>query len=307
MKIYKGLRKPREIFMELNARYNWWQSSVDYYPGGIDVMAQDWDFLVVLDALRFDVMEEEYDLPGEISSVMSRGAGTREWLRGNFRDKSFDDVVYINANPQLTRIANELNVSFHAVESIWKTEWDDELQTVTPESVREKAMEFAEKYPHKRLLIHFIQPHAPFIGPTGKENDFGGVIAPDDSPYTEQFLRPFINSILLRQDMELWEQAYRENLRLALKQIDALFDELDGKFVVTSDHGELLKERVSPIPIKYIGHRIGCHHDNLLKVPWIEYLSGPRRKAVNETAETYQADSEDSDVTSRLKQLGYIS
>lgn len=107
--------------------------------------------------------------------------------------------------------------------------------------------------------------------------------------------------------MELWEQAYCENLRLALDEIDVLFGKLDGKFVITSDHEEQLKERVNPIPIKYVGHRIGCHHDNLLKVPWIEYTTGPRREMVNEAAETFHVDSEDSEVPSRLKQLGYIS
>ncbi|WP_224448737.1 hypothetical protein [Haloprofundus salilacus] len=305
-KVYKGLRKPREIVMEVNSCINWWQCSTDYYPKGVNVMEQDWDYLVVLDALRYDIMEEEYDLPGELTPVQSRGAGTREWLRGNFRDQRFDDTVYVNANPQLARIADELNVSFYAVESLWESEWDEELQTVKPDIVREKAIDIAETYPNKRLLIHFIQPHPPFIGPTGQKHDFGGVIAPDDEPYRERFLRPVINSILLNQDMQLWEQAYRESLRLALIEVEELFNELDGKFVVTSDHGELLKERVRPIPIKYVGHRIGCHHENLLTVPWIEYTSGERRDILKEGGETYHSESTDDEVRSRLQQLGYI-
>ncbi|WP_075935844.1 alkaline phosphatase family protein [Halosegnis longus] len=303
--VFKGLRKPREILMELNAQLTWRGTGTDYYPDGIDVMEEDWDYLVVLDALRYDIMVEECDIPGQLSKTTSRGTGTQEWLRGNFRGRSFPDTVYVNGNPQLDRIASELDTSFYAVENIWQSEWDEEVQTVRPESVRQAAVELADEYPNKRLLIHFIQPHEPFIGPTGKEHDFGGVIAPDDDPYFKSFVRPFIDSIRLDIDEKKWEKAYRENLRIALPEVEHLFDELEGKFVVTSDHGELINERVGPIPIRYNGHRIGCHHENLLTVPWLEYTTGQRRHVLEGEASTHDREGTDEAVKSRLRQLGY--
>jgi hypothetical protein len=35
------------------------------------------------------------------------------------------------------------------------------------EVVTEAALEAAEWYPNERLIVHYLQPHAPYIGPTG--------------------------------------------------------------------------------------------------------------------------------------------
>jgi len=41
----------------------------------------------------------------------------------------------------------------------------------------------------------------------------------------------------------VWE-AYNENLDIVLTEIEALLDELDGKSVITADHGNLVGERL---------------------------------------------------------------
>lgn len=42
--------------------------------------------------------------------------------------------------------------------------WDRKTQTVLPEDMVKKAIEVHKKYPDKRLVIHFVKPHLPYIG-----------------------------------------------------------------------------------------------------------------------------------------------
>lgn len=304
--IERGLSAPREVALELNAQYHWWRAGADHYPSGIDVMAQDWDYLVILDALRYDVMEERRDLPGELTSVTSRGSGTREWLRGNFRGRTFGDTVYINANPQPERLADELNMGFHDVVNVWEADWDESLGTVHPKSVRDRAVEVAEQYPRKRLLIHFVQPHDPFIGSTKDPSNSSGYLLSEDSEKEVGFLKGMYDSVRFNIDVKQWEKGYRENFEIVQQEVQELFDTLEGKFVVSSDHGVLLGERTSPIPARYLGHRIGCHHQKLLTVPWLEYESGERRTITEEESSRYQKQPDQQDVESRLADLGYV-
>jgi hypothetical protein len=59
------------------------------------------------------------------------------------------------------------------------------------------------------------------------------------------------------------KEYYRKDLRLALKEVKRLIESLDGKVVVTSDHGELLGEGGW-------GHYIGGKEKELIEVPWLE-------------------------------------
>lgn len=47
-----------------------------------------------------------------------------------------------------------------------------------------------------------------------------------------------------------------------------LDDELDGKTVVSAEHGELLGERTSPIPAKAWSHPQVKYVQDLPEVPW---------------------------------------
>lgn len=316
--LIKAIRKPREAVLELNAIYNWKRNGVPYNKDGIDHLEQDWDFLILLDALRYDIFKQESDLPGELRPVTSRGGGTQEWLRGNLAGRELTDTVYVNGNPQLDNIGAELDVTFHAVESVWRDEWDDELETVRPESVGKRVLDAAEKYPNKRIIAHFVQPHEPYIGETGMQFDFGGVIETHAEKYTEDILSTAINNLfsvtgprMKRQAKEagmtvdeLYQQAYRENVQAVLPEVRRLFNELEGKFVVSSDHGEMLGEKTRPIPMKYYGHRIGVHVPALTEVPYLVYETGERRR-IRDDGSSVKYENDNSQVAERLRSLGY--
>src|SRR5699024_3258971 len=120
-------------------------------------------------------------------------------------DGDHRDTVYVTANPQFNANRDQFDVRFCDVIDLWSGEhWDTEFQTVRPEMVTAAALDAAERYPNKRLLVHYIQPHYPFIGPTGRkhfDNDslrFWGRVMDGSVNVSDRTLR----------------QAYRENFTI---------------------------------------------------------------------------------------------
>ena len=75
-----------------------------------------------------------------------------------------------------------------------------------------------------------------------------------------------------------FKDAYRENVRVALEHVQRLLGEVEGWVVVTADHGELLGERMWPIPVRYYDHPASLVCRELREVPWLEIANGPRRE-----------------------------
>ena len=217
---------------------------------------------------------ERHDLPGELSTRVSRAAHTSEFLLGNFHERELLDTVYVTASPILQRgYDSKYRPTFHAVVNVWEEAgWDDESGTVLPETMVEYALEAAREYPRKRLVVHFMQPLM-----TGR------IRVPAD---------------------EVW-RAYRDNLDRALPHVERLLAELSGKTVVTSDHGNMIGERARPIPIREWGHPPGVYTPELTRVPWLEHTAGPRRTVVAEASEESEDAVTDDVVSDRLRHLGY--
>jgi len=131
--------------------------------GGIDIMSKEWDTLILLDACRLDTFTDWMsDLPGQLTKVQSKASATGQFLRANFADRELHDTVYVTANPQLYRVqdgtdgAAPINVYFHDQIEVWQDNWHEEHRTVMPGPVTEAALDAAERYPHKRLIIHYM-------------------------------------------------------------------------------------------------------------------------------------------------------
>ena len=70
---------------------------------GIDVMKEDWDNLIILDACRYDYFKEKQkNIRGELESVVSRGAHSSEFIEKNFLGRKLHDTIYVTANPYYT-------------------------------------------------------------------------------------------------------------------------------------------------------------------------------------------------------------
>lgn len=272
------------------------------------IMDEDWDTLVILDAARFDMFQSQNTITGELEHRISLGSTSEEFLDRNFSGRTYHDTVYVNTNPYIPYL-NLDDGTFHAVIDLLE-EWDEDLQTILPGTVTEAALQAHEEFPQKRLIIHFMQPHAPFIGEIGQELDMGGWNPDQESAGLGgntiwQFLRKHPPESSEKIDLDLVWKAYNENLDLVLQHVEQLLKELNGKTVITADHGNLVGERLSPIPTKrFYGHPYGVYHPNLVKVPWLKIESDKRRDIIAEPPRS--TESIDQDVTEeRLEALGY--
>lgn len=123
---------------------------------GVDVFDEDWDTLVVLDACRYDMFESTSQLKGTLSSRISKGSSTVEWLQANFDGRDLSDTVYVTANPQLERNRHEWDINLHETINVWLEEgWDEETGTVRAEPMTQAALDAADRFPHKRLVVHY--------------------------------------------------------------------------------------------------------------------------------------------------------
>lgn len=134
----------------------------------LNVMSEKWDYMIILDACRYDYFEQAYReyFKGQLSKKISIGSSTDEW-----RSKSFpgfyDDVVYISANPQFSATSEVYGFCagdhFHKVHQIWKSDWNYEKATVLPEVLTEAAVRIINNAGGKRAIVHYLQPHAPYL------------------------------------------------------------------------------------------------------------------------------------------------
>lgn len=245
------------------------------------IMEKDWDNLILLDGCRYDAFKRINDLEGRLEYIYSKGADTEEFLDRNFKDKKFEDTIYVTANPLVNRDVEE---SFHEVIPVWLDDWCEEYGTVLPEKMTERVIETDERFPHKRLIAHYVQPHYPFIGETGRKeigehdgmNARKNYLSDDRVEHTDQLIWNLLREGEV-EESTIWK-AYLENLELVLEHVKDLVKILKGKTIISSDHGNLFGERLSPFPFKEYGHPSGIYHEKLIKVPWLIMEDEKRKK-----------------------------
>lgn len=306
------LRRIKYALSEVRKNYDrptWWrnrfasrilsplQSALYGEDSGISVMDEEWDVLIVLDACRTDLFEEVADLDRYDTYGVreSTGSATREWTKSNFGGQARTDTIYVTGNPVVSRWVGTAFDQFHEV---WRDEFDSELGTVPAEAVTEAAIEVHESNPDKRLIVHYLQPHYPFVDdPDLRFTRFEGT---EELEVTEG--RTGASDVWeavalgLVEPEEAWA-AYRRNLEYVLEEIEPLLETVSGDVVVTSDHGNAIGERARPIPIKLFGHPAGIRHPTLRNVPWA---------VIEGEGERGERESVDSSVEDKLRQLGYV-
>lgn len=301
-RLRRAVESPNLFGRGANRLYHRRFNSRSYNTGGTDIFAEDWDVLLVLDACRYDTFEAHHDLPGRLESRVSRGAATVEFLRGNFVGRTLADTVYVTANPQFYRNRDRLPTDLHAVVDVWRADgWDEDHGTVLPETVNEYARQAADRYPEKRLVVHYIQPHYPFLG-SDTSFDEGHLDAED--PDEERLWDRLMTGSLDVPPVEV-RRLYVDNLVRVLPHVEKLMRDLTGLTVVTADHGNMLGERASPVPVREWGHPRGIYTEHLVTVPWLVYDEGPRRSVVAEQTDDVCEDVDDGVVSERLSDLGY--
>jgi hypothetical protein len=276
------------------------------HPGhrdGVRVMEEDWDTLVVLDACRADLFEAVDDRSrfDAYRRVQSRGSMTAEWIEENFTGRAFGDTVYVSANPFVTKLAGD---AFHHVEPVWRDGFDATHRTVLPGTVADAAREAHARFPDKRLIVHFMQPHYPFVGHealTYASWDPAEIVG--ESTGEERPHDPWQALEMGLVDRETVGQAYADNLGPALDAALALAGDVPGRMVLTADHGNLLGERAWPVPVRAYGHPPGLRVPALTTVPRA-VLDGERRSIADDGVRPASIEDERRRER-RLRALGY--
>lgn len=237
---------------------------------GSYVTEEDWDNLIILDACRYDTFKELNTIEGKLESRISRGSCTSQFLWENFGKGEFKDIVYITANPWVSRA---LHGKFHRIINVWDKGWDEALCTVLPQTVYDYTVEALSKYQGKRFIIHFMQPHMPFINPY--------IYYSFDTEIRREMVKFYILHHKIHRyikekfekgeiSKKIYIEGYKENLKLTLPYVKRLVNILNGKTIVTSDHGEAFGEFVHPlIPIRIYSHPCNFRINTLTKVSWL--------------------------------------
>ena len=278
-------------------------------PEGVDIMEADWDNLFIVDGCRYDMFEDLNCLPGRLSWRYSKATATPEFLERNFAGTQHHDTVYVTANPMYRREEVDIDWSgvFFDIVDIWAEGWDEELNTVRPEVVAEAVEQAHETYPEKRILAHFVQPHHPFIGEEGgslKDTGMQGTRTADGESATDEKIWDRLRNGEV--DVNRVEKAYRENLELLFPHLETLLESVTGRTVITSDHGNLLGERLSPFPFREYGHPSDVYAEGLLRVPWLVIEKEPRKQVVAMSPESAGPREMTEGVQRRLAELGYL-
>jgi hypothetical protein len=274
-----------------------------YRDGGIFVVEEDWDSLIVLDACRADLFEEVADVDGfdEYRRVTSNASNTTPWTRKNFAGQAFGDIVYVTSNPVTSKVAPD---AFHELREVWVDHYDPDTYSILPEPVVEETLAANEDHGDKRLVAHFMQPHMPFV--TRPDLIFrthwrpGDVDGPDAEPPNNIWHALELGEVTRE---EVWA-GYRENLEYVLDDAIELANALPGRTVIMSDHGNMLGERTIP-PIRVYGHPPGLRCPELVEVPWAVVDSGDRPDIVDEGANS-STEMGSQVIEQRLHNLGYV-
>lgn len=286
-----------------------WRIVGSRLPLGANIFDHDWDVLVILDACRVDLLANvaaDADYIEDVETSVSVGSTSREWLAKTF-SPAYREIVretaYVTANPYTEEIfsseggdtrspfnpANWPTVApndFLVLEEVWKDGWDDDRGTVLPRDVTDRAIAVGRTHGPPRMIIHYMQPHQPFLSENGKllfpefVGDYWGALRRGDLPFTD-----------------IWG-AYEQTLRLVLDDVELLRENMDAQTVIlTADHGNAFGEW------GIMGHPNGCLHPSVKTVPWAETTARDRG--------TYEPTVDRSEPTSsiedQLQNLGYVT
>lgn len=282
------------------------------YGPPFDVVSADWDNLIVLDALRFDVFDNIKFSCDNLTRIVSAGSMSDEWIENNFRGRSLHDTVYVSSNVYSNDIESDV---FYKVIKTY-TEYENNIAGRMPDQVTNTALEAYTRNQNKRLIVHYMQPHAPYIGPTADtlrdelREEYGFQFSAierarneldefDEDKNIHTLLQAAEEGYITKDSIR---NVYNESLHNALSSIERLVQSVQGKTVITADHGELFG--AGPGGALW-GHPRDCWYPDVRLVPWCELTYEDRRK-IRENSPIEDENIDKDTVRTQLKDLGYV-
>lgn len=269
------------------------------------VLDKDWNILIILDACRVDLIEgvaNEYDFISDPphNSIYSASSYSKGWMENNFKgdiskkyDNKMKDTIYISGNPFTEEVFN--GNEFSELDQVWKIGWDNEKGYMPPDIITDRAIQKFRDAQNKNMIVHYMQPHAPFIG----ENNLGYHIDSNHFGNTESNIGDRTPWELYRDSeitrTELW-RSYEDTLRVVLDSLELLLESVESENVVISaDHANGIGEK------GIYGHPREIPISAVREVPWIK-----TRATNNHKYKPKNYDGESSfNKSDQLEALGY--
>lgn len=296
-----------------------WMTATSYRPVGKNIFEDEWDLAIILDACRVDALKEvayEYTFINNIDSTLSIGSSSKEWMVNTFREEygnEINNTVYLTGNAWADVVLMD-EVSFSSWSIMKDTVFDSNrliekllhrptvthddfedviiqsltdmngIQAFCAEELTDFTIHTGRTYDADRVVAHYMQPHEPYVHRVseGKEP-------------TEKDMRP-IDLLRKGHDREAIWEAYLNNLRYVLDEVERLLENFEGDVLITADHGEMLGE------YNLHGHGEGIPHPHLKRVPWI------RTRGIDKYSDQVDVSLNgvaSDDVQERLSALGY--
>jgi hypothetical protein len=279
-----------------------------------DLREQDSWLLIVLDACRYPEFSEVAPtvFEGNLKKMTTEGHDTFEYVRSCWPE-SYPDVTYLSGATPVNSGTLEFDYESSAelydgyvpkdhignIVDVWQSKWDERLGVVPPWYITPVAEEYFEE---DQLVIHYFQPHAPYVGveqELGHQNDESacpGKGEPIDVPIWSRIERGELTQSRLAE-------LYRSNLEAVLYETAKIVKQAPhDNVVIMGDHGEALGEYWT-----YAHPR--KDHPYILTAPWMEVTGtkdGWRSQLNVPDVAPSTSPTEDSSVESRLQELGYI-
>lgn len=292
-----------------------WHTLTSRVPVGTNVFEREWDVLVLLDSCRVDAMRavsDEYEFVEPVGSIWSVGSTSHEWVAKTFTRAHAEEIsrtAYVTANGYLYRTATGgayppsggtapfCRPRWDVVDledlclddQVWEYGRDGEFPIVPPTVVTDRAIATARASGCERLVVHYMQPHGPYIA----EAFDGRELRPSAADHLEHF------RVMGRGESgreRAWE-GFLENLRFVLDEVELLRSNVDAdRVAITADHGHMLGE------LGQWTHPDGCPLPVVKKVPWVvtdatdtgSYAPRTDREEIEASVEDY------------LRDLGYV-
>lgn len=228
---------------------------------------EKWDVLIVLDACRYDYFKKNYKkhLKGELKALHSPASGTIGWFKKTF-NKKYPNIKLLSTNPHINSQGIEI-LGYKATDhfkkdyiiDVWDYGWNKKLNTVHPEILYKESLKHYDS--SKKNIFWFMQPHGPWIGEPSIITSSKNPIEGND----EAVISKIRKKQLSKED---FKKAYEGNLKLALKYVEKLINNLPQNITIfiTSDHGELLGEYNSYL------HYYDLSAPELRKVPLLKIV-----------------------------------
>lgn len=279
----------------LRRRTNWLDSR------STNIYDRDWDVLCILDACRVDLLDsvaDGYTFLNDRDTIYSVGGTSAEWMEKTFSSDAAElpSTAYITGNPN-THNSLPSRDEFGLLDEVWRYGWDDDAGTILPRTLTDRAITVARQNDFERLIIHYMQPHVPFLDESGLTSNMAhpDVVQTDPDGKGETVWNRLQRGELSVSD--IWGP-YQDNLRCVLDDVALLRKNIDAETVaITADHGNAMGG------LGQYGHGSDCLVDGCVRVPWVETDATDTESYVPSQIST---GGEDTSVEDRLKDLGYL-